>query len=185
MPVWTEETGFEEARRRIAVCRETRVGTLDLRGLALARVPEELRELSWLRQLYLGGPAEGRANVPHAAYHSHWALANALRTLTDGLLPALRIYLRQLSGADRRLRCFRPRSRPTADITKPLASCWTSQSVRHTSASNQTGTTAPTAVHDGACIRVCPEHFEKLRGGLSSLFNWWSRGESIPPPTRG
>ena len=59
MPEWTEETGFQEARRRVAACAEAHGDTLDLGGLRLARVPEELCELTWLRRFDLGGNSIG------------------------------------------------------------------------------------------------------------------------------
>jgi internalin A len=53
MPEWTEETGFAEARRRIAACAETRSDALNLGRLGLKRLPDELRGLTWLRRLEL------------------------------------------------------------------------------------------------------------------------------------
>jgi len=96
---WTEHTGFAEARRRIKVCGETHSDTLDLGGLRLTRLPEELRELTWLRVLYLGGDAEVRAE-PHLGYRGRQS--NALRALPDALLPAL-VRLEVLDLAHNRL----------------------------------------------------------------------------------
>ena len=45
MAVADEAEGWAEAQRRIAVCRETQADMLDLGGLRLTRVPEELYEL--------------------------------------------------------------------------------------------------------------------------------------------
>jgi Leucine-rich repeat (LRR) protein len=89
MPEWTEETGFAEARRRIAACAEAHAATLDLGGLRLTRLPEELRELTWLRRLYVGGDAELRAN-PDLAYQGGGKIkCNALRALPGALFSAL------------------------------------------------------------------------------------------------
>jgi internalin A len=53
MAVVDEAEGLAEARRRIAACCETRSESLDLSELGLKRVPEELLELDWLRELNL------------------------------------------------------------------------------------------------------------------------------------
>ena len=53
MAVADEAEGWAEAQRRIAACRETRSESLDLSELGLTRVPEEVMELGWLRQLNL------------------------------------------------------------------------------------------------------------------------------------
>ncbi len=53
-----ERDGDEIALERIAAEREARTGKLDLGGLGLSRLPEELFELEWLDVLRLGG-AEG------------------------------------------------------------------------------------------------------------------------------
>ena len=50
---WTAKTGFEEAQRRIAECRVRESKELDLRGLALEELPEEISKLSELTQLNL------------------------------------------------------------------------------------------------------------------------------------
>lgn len=86
---WDQETGFAEARRRIKVCGETRSDTLDLGGLRLMQVPEELRELTWLKRLYLGGNAEVREK-PHLGWQDGGKnRCNALRALPGALFPAL------------------------------------------------------------------------------------------------
>ena len=62
MAVADEAEGWAEAQRRIAACRETRSESLDLSNLGLTRVPEEVMELDWLRELDLrdnGIGAEG------------------------------------------------------------------------------------------------------------------------------
>lgn len=84
---WTEETGFAEARRRVSACGEIRGDTLDLGGLQLVRLPEELRELTWLRRLYLGGNAKVREKPDPIQQDQEGC--NALRELPDGLFPAL------------------------------------------------------------------------------------------------
>ena len=53
MAVADEAEGLAEAQRRIAACRETRSESLDLSNLGLTRVPEEVLELGWLRELNL------------------------------------------------------------------------------------------------------------------------------------
>ena len=53
MAVADEAEGLAEAQRRIAACRETRSESLDLSNLGLTRVPEEVMELDWLRELDL------------------------------------------------------------------------------------------------------------------------------------
>ena len=53
MAVADEAEGLAEAQRRIAACRETRSESLDLSNLGLTRVPEEVLELDWLRELDL------------------------------------------------------------------------------------------------------------------------------------
>ena len=53
MAVADEAEGLAEAQRRIAACRETRSESLDLSNLGLTRVPEEVMELDWLRELNL------------------------------------------------------------------------------------------------------------------------------------
>ncbi len=50
----TEETGRAEALRRIAACAETQADVLDLSGLMLRELPEEVYALTWLRGLDLG-----------------------------------------------------------------------------------------------------------------------------------
>jgi len=52
---WTAESGYAEARRRIAACGETRATSLDLRNLKLRRLPPEVVELTWLEELDVGG----------------------------------------------------------------------------------------------------------------------------------
>ena len=53
--LWTAETGFEEAKRRIAVCNETGATTLDLNDLGLEAIPKEISELTALTELDLSG----------------------------------------------------------------------------------------------------------------------------------
>ena len=48
--------GLKEALRRIEEVRNSKVTTLDLGGLGLTEVPEQLMELGWLEELYLGLP---------------------------------------------------------------------------------------------------------------------------------
>ena len=89
MPEWTPETGFEEAKRRIAVCAETRAEELDLGGLYLVEVPEELLKLSWLKRLYLGADAEKRSDAPHIISILGTVGRNVLRALPSDLAGAL------------------------------------------------------------------------------------------------
>ncbi len=62
MAVANEAEGLAEAQRRITACRETRGDSLDLSNLRLTRVPIEISEFDWLRELNLrenGIHAEG------------------------------------------------------------------------------------------------------------------------------
>ena len=47
--------GMEEALRRIRKTRRTRSPALDLSKLGLEELPDELWELTWLKELDLGG----------------------------------------------------------------------------------------------------------------------------------
>ena len=53
MAVADEAGGWARAQRRITACRETRGESLDLSRLGLRRVPQEVLELDWLRELNL------------------------------------------------------------------------------------------------------------------------------------
>ena len=83
--------GLEEARRRIEIAAREQATELDLGGLGLTEIPEELYELSHLRVLYLGTPKE-------IAEKPYWT-----RTLADkrnavrALPPALFISLPHLT----------------------------------------------------------------------------------------
>jgi internalin A len=52
--------GYQIALERIAAEREARTGRLDLGGLGLSRLPEELFELEWLEHLVLRGGLKSR-----------------------------------------------------------------------------------------------------------------------------
>jgi internalin A len=51
-----DNPGLQEARRRIEAAARDRAEELDLGGLRLTEVPEELYALTWLKVLYLGVP---------------------------------------------------------------------------------------------------------------------------------
>ncbi len=88
---WTRETGLAEARRRIALCRATREDELDLGGLMLSVVPDEVLQLTWLKRLYLGGDAEVREK-PHLAFingEKNEKRCNALGALPGAFSDAL------------------------------------------------------------------------------------------------
>ena len=89
MAVADEAEGWAEAQRRIAVCRETQADTLDLGGLRLTRVPEELYELGWLRRLYLGADAEGREERYFGLSGEDQKRCNALGALPVALCEGL------------------------------------------------------------------------------------------------
>src|SRR5262245_8999306 len=86
MTVADEAAGWAEAQRRIEACRETRAEELDLGGLRLTRVPEEVYELRWLRRLYLGAGAEARRLESD---HLGMKGRNALGTLPGAVCKAL------------------------------------------------------------------------------------------------
>ena len=69
--VASEAEGRAEALRRIAACRAAWADELDLGGLQLTALDDEilkpLCELTWLRRLYLGPNAEVRKS-PELAY---------------------------------------------------------------------------------------------------------------------
>jgi internalin A len=90
MTVADEAAGRAEAQRRIAACRETRGEDLDLGGLQLTRVPEEVYELRWLRRLYLGADPEARNDRDFGGYDENdRKRCNALGALTGALCKAL------------------------------------------------------------------------------------------------
>src|SRR5262245_61413019 len=99
MTVADEAAGWAEAQRRIKTCRETRAEELDLGGLRLTRVPEEVYELGWLRRLYLGADAEGRKKLLFGLSKADQERCNALGTLPGALFEALgRLELLDLSN---------------------------------------------------------------------------------------
>jgi Leucine-rich repeat (LRR) protein len=51
---------LEEARRRIAECKATRATELDLGGLGLVELPDEIDQLVWLKRLHLGHDGQHR-----------------------------------------------------------------------------------------------------------------------------
>jgi len=103
MAVASEAEGWAEALRRIEACRVARAEELDLGGLRLTRVPDEVCELVWLRRLYLGADAEGRKQ-PYFGYSSEdKKRCNALGALPGALCTAL-AQLEQLDLAHNGLR---------------------------------------------------------------------------------
>ena len=51
---------IEEALRRIAECKRSRAEELDLGGLHLREIPEQVAELTWLKRLHCGLAADAR-----------------------------------------------------------------------------------------------------------------------------
>ncbi|WP_051242709.1 leucine-rich repeat domain-containing protein [Stappia stellulata] len=80
-------SGTEEALRRIAICKTDRSEDLDLGGLALQDVPEEILELTWLKRLYLGLAADARKKP--VVELSDTESCNAFRALPNALSSAL------------------------------------------------------------------------------------------------
>ena len=90
MAVADEAEGWAEAQRRIAVCRETQADTLDLGGLRLTRVPEELAGLIHLTSLDLRRNAVGAdgarslaclVNLTSLDLEGNWIGADGARAL--------------------------------------------------------------------------------------------------------
>ena len=81
--------GIEEAKRRIAKVKDTKATELDLGGLQLTDIPEELYELTWLTHLYLGGNQEARETPHYGAYYIDKKQCNALHALPDALCETL------------------------------------------------------------------------------------------------
>jgi len=85
----SEAAGRAEALRRIAACHAAQAEELDLGGLRLTALDGELLaalcQLGWLRRLFLGPSAEGRAQ-PELAYEVE---RNALGALPGALFDAL------------------------------------------------------------------------------------------------
>src|SRR5258707_12291312 len=63
MRVADEAEGRAVALRRIALCRETHAEELDLGGLQLTELPDEILELTWLPRLLIG-PSQQARNSP-------------------------------------------------------------------------------------------------------------------------
>jgi internalin A len=85
----TKLAGIDEARRRIAEAARTGATVLDLGGLGLTEVPEELYALRQLEVLYLGA-AEGVRDKPFWEHtHEDKKKYNALRALPPALFLSL------------------------------------------------------------------------------------------------
>ena len=86
----SEAEGRAEALRRIAACHAAQAEELDLGGLRLTALDGELLaalcQLGWLRRLFLGPSAEGRAK-PELAYGVEY---NALGALPSAVPRPLR-----------------------------------------------------------------------------------------------
>ena len=50
-----EQQAYDEALRRIEECRQSKRIKLEVSGLGLTRLPEEIGQLSWLRTLDASG----------------------------------------------------------------------------------------------------------------------------------
>jgi Leucine-rich repeat (LRR) protein len=94
--VASEAEGRAEALRRIAACRAARADELDLGGLQLTALDDEilkpLCELTWLRRLFLGGNADVRKSprmTDFGLYISYRRGCNALGALPGALFDAL------------------------------------------------------------------------------------------------
>src|SRR6185503_21192243 len=85
-PVGSAE-GIAEARRRIAKAKHTAAKELDMGGLGLVEVPEELLELEQLKVLYLGVPKTS-AKMPYFLDKLEIS-SNALKTLPSAIFTAL------------------------------------------------------------------------------------------------
>ena len=72
--------GFQRAQRLIAECKARGAEELDLGGLRLTELPEEILALGQLKRLYLGGDAEWR----QSGYYFFAERCNALRALPRG-----------------------------------------------------------------------------------------------------
>src|SRR5271163_671253 len=93
--VASEAEGRAEALRRIAACRAAQADELDLGGLQLTALDDEiltpLCELTWLRRLFLGPNAEVRKR-PELVYsygEKNVEACNALGALPGALFDAL------------------------------------------------------------------------------------------------
>ena len=85
----SELTGIDEARRRIAEAARTGATVLDLGGLGLTEVPEELYALGQLKRLYLGAAEGVREKSYFALTQEDKKKCNALKTLPSALLTSL------------------------------------------------------------------------------------------------
>ena len=88
VPVGSEE-GIDEARRRIADAKRSRAEELDIGGLGLVTVPEELSELGQLKVLYLGLPKEAADKPYRARTEENTKSCNAIRELPPALFGSL------------------------------------------------------------------------------------------------
>ncbi|MEO1610558.1 MAG: COR domain-containing protein [Pseudomonadota bacterium] len=66
--------GLDNARERVAACAQTRSEQLDLSGLGIKELPDELWKLNWLKQLYIAKNSIGEGGAR--------AIANGLPALT-------------------------------------------------------------------------------------------------------
>ncbi len=88
-PIELRPPQIEEAMRRIAACKRTRAEELDLGGLHLRDVPDEVADLPWLRRLFLGRAAEARKKAEFQLTETEKKSCNAVRALPARVLVAL------------------------------------------------------------------------------------------------
>jgi internalin A len=170
----SDDRGMAEALKRIEACRISRADVLDLGGLQLERVPEELLELTWLKRLYLGASEELRAG------RGLWFIdgstdesCNAYRALPDAFSRALaQLEVLDLSYA------------PLSSLD-PLAglSALTSLDCSFTQVSSLDPLSGLIALTSLTCSRTQVSSLEPLSGliALTSLNCAWTGVPSLEP----
>ena len=98
--------GLAEARRRIAEAKRNGAEELDIRGLGLTEIPEELSSPSKIKTLYIDLPeaaAENSTTISPMSPERFWSIvAHTIASASDpdAQTEALRNELRQLTLAD-------------------------------------------------------------------------------------
>ena len=77
---------IKEALGQIAECKETCSVELDLGGLALTEIPDQVAELAWLETLWLGGDADTRGKSTYPFVRGIEEISNSVRELPPHLL---------------------------------------------------------------------------------------------------